>query len=648
MPGSQRVKARTDAGETIDCTLEWSKDGPFLTCEKQITSYYQTIALLPNDNGEPITKQLRKRYLVRLKPIARYEYGYQSCGKVTNEIVNMYPPATGSWMNRLSIGHDRAIFFVQEIIGEQKKWLTVISHTDATILFSSAVAPYEAQFLSYRNDPWKEVWIEGFNDHKYPYDEEDAWQFLNRFIDGSSPDWNSISALVKDANIPDFEMKDTLRETLGQLVPTYWEEHIRLQAIAFLGFLVSDQDVFDIDPLKLNNMLWPTGIFREYFLLELKTRYLLQTRIPWISVFASKDSKGHLFSWRFQDWSSVLYQNTYSDLFDEELKVAFKHLKSMIKKRPRIEIAISAEEAATSGRLWVERLILATSIGIRGDIYYKRAGLSGILYIGKAFSWPFSNTDWIIHLSEKTPKITETRAHFMFVPRGTEQEVIEVFSDAYHVHNHRRHMNHNLFDVRHGVWKDLPEELFEEIGKKVSPSKLNGFFSDGPSITFSKKELQVLQYLKTTIYPSMVIEQEPPFDHISKEFVSEVLGRFSKRGELEMEYRLTSTPSLIPMYLIIEGEPSRVAGIIDALDKRVPTISWYTLDDARAALIIFRIASRHETILETRLPPLCEEAGVSLKMGRPVKPNSMSDTLTRIWDDGWTLDLTGLLEQRIL
>ncbi|MHA1944141.1 MAG: hypothetical protein ACW96M_07070, partial [Candidatus Thorarchaeota archaeon] len=140
----------------------------------------------------------------------------------------MYPPSTDSWLAHVVNTGIKSIFTIQRIIDNDKRLLTIVNESTLELYHLGLIQPYESSILSMNRD---------WNIHNEIIYSDVIDADIFSILKKKSLSWPTLSKLVEGVPLQDLAIQKTMQETLNQLVPQSFPSNIRIQIMAFLGWL---------------------------------------------------------------------------------------------------------------------------------------------------------------------------------------------------------------------------------------------------------------------------------------------------------------------------------------------------------------------------------------------------------------------------
>ena len=249
-----------DAGEVIDSDTE----GVTFSVEHEI---------VVGEKGDSVFRELKDRVRIVLKPCSAKDLPYAPY--LSNIEEHMYPSSTRGWYGRYKMAPDYAFYstkaaqfnyLVHNTIQRDIFWLTIIDSQYGHIYESHLIYQYEIPILNmmtnidYRTRRRQATW-----------NTIELKELALSILDGAPPSWEDLSYLARGVSVQGLSIRDTMGESLDQLVPISIPEEHREQIKAFLALTLSISDIPNEDPVELFNQYMGTPLLRQLLLIHLLT-----------------------------------------------------------------------------------------------------------------------------------------------------------------------------------------------------------------------------------------------------------------------------------------------------------------------------------------------------------------------------------------
>ncbi|MFX1580436.1 MAG: hypothetical protein ACFFBJ_12355, partial [Promethearchaeota archaeon] len=246
---SIQVLVHPIGGEAQKGLLKYWKEGPEIELENGVLIRGDSGASFRHLKHTSNLPVLKKTDFVSLKPILVTEMDYSTH---PIGIDMMYPPSSDRWILHVVEDENKAVFTVQPLTTRDRYLLSISDINTGSIIKAYLIHNYEISLLSMKND---------IRIHKDLFERNLEQPDIESLLDSKSPSWPFISSLVEDVTIPNLTLKDTMRETLQQLVPRSFPQTVRDQILAFLAWLASPEIPVE-DPLDFRTKLASVNTFR--------------------------------------------------------------------------------------------------------------------------------------------------------------------------------------------------------------------------------------------------------------------------------------------------------------------------------------------------------------------------------------------------
>ena len=567
-------------------------------------------------------------------------------------VEDVFPPSTGGFYGRMKSGKNKALYVVQEIENDPRKWLIIGDAITGEILECHTINDYEVESIRLIDN----------GEHQQERDEiltreegEASRREVLDILEEPSLSWESISKLLGEVTIPNLKLGNTMRDTMSQFVPESFPKPIREELMAFLAF-TSKPDILIEDPVDfsfrtnsvqqfrnlvrghlrcvLSNTDWPPYI--KY--LKLSERKQLQQPIR--ALDAQKESPWDLFRQRvyeaFPNWMGLVIDSA-NDLY---------------KKRKVItRIPATGPRAKKSRKVWKERLA-AVSYGfsIRGHINTKIIGLTEIIYLGAAYRWPHRHMNFITKLGDTSKN--PPHIHVMTMPKNAVERVKRFLPSITEVAWSTRKVNYELYDSNLEKWVVPVDRIIKSVNGRSSMRKLANQFtrkSEVDTYRMSLEEAKVAGLVSRGIY-LIDFEKEGRFNYwgLDRKKIHSILSNLFNLGVIDISYGVDISAKLVSIATIAQGKPEQITALTDSLLRYTPTSLAWINDESDMGIVLSTLTEDAAYELVTRLPDEGIQRGLTIRCMRPTSFRSFtSDLYHRLLkpDGTWDDDVSAFLSQ---
>ncbi|MHA1862142.1 MAG: hypothetical protein ACTSWA_00130 [Candidatus Thorarchaeota archaeon] len=642
------VLVHMKSGESETGILTYLKEGPTIELANGASleedSGYDGITFSVRDPTSNTTLQLTSEERVKLNPIY---LGVKSFSRKPMHMDNMYPKSSKGWIRHIVSDGIKSVVTSQEIENQKKVVLIFSDLESGEILKAEKVNPYEIHLLSYPED---------FTIHSkiVERDYEGDSRFISSILDGEPPTWNQIAGLVKDVNIPDLELKQTMRETVSQLVPKSFPEDIRDEVMAFLGWSTT-AGILKHDPLYYSEKFLTIRIFRalltghlQCLLEDLDTPQYVRTMFMADLGMLVPPKAPMMLSAEHSPWLRAWYKLTEN--FPDSLTNIIGYANQLNEKGTIVtNLPVSKTDAKKSRRAWRDRYAMFVhGLSLRADVNNTGCGLKEVIYVGGAHKWPHKHLSWSARLGQADAHVKQFQV--MVMPPEAYSIVVGTGSNIKGILWSARKTNLNLYDVKKRKWTMSIPRLHRSMSSSKTISQLRKEFTRFKPVSsrLSKRESEVLDLTSYGMY----------LHHLESGKYAEYLGLEKKQMKGIMDLLLKKNliyPQYIPSIqgvssIMIEakGAPNKICSITRSFLKNTPSTNAFITDDEKTCYLITRLPEENAYDIVTQTPSIAEAIDVKLTC-LPIRAYSgfRNNLYSRLWrDEGvWDPDLSGLLDQ---
>ena len=177
--------------------------GKILTSKNTTKSLYK----LRHESSGTDNRIIFDPILISMRPYA------PDVGQIEEDV---FPPSSGGFYGRLQEGTKNAIFIVQDIEKETRKWLIIGNSETGKIYEHHLINEYELEAIKLIDSgEHQEHWVSSISRE----DAEIGKKEILGVLDDPSPSWEDVSKLLSEVTIPNLELGESVRETFSQFVP---------------------------------------------------------------------------------------------------------------------------------------------------------------------------------------------------------------------------------------------------------------------------------------------------------------------------------------------------------------------------------------------------------------------------------------------
>jgi len=642
------VKVYLLSGNIEHGTLSYQKDGPEIATKdnvfNQSTKSHLTYSILSDSilvNNSGLTTDHRitlksKTSIKRISTIKKKQY-------------DLYPPSSRGWITQLSDSGKEVMFVVQDIISSHKKLMTILDLKKDEIIDCYLVNPYETEFL-FMNTDWT-----SYNLIRDAGLEEFDTSIISQLLDGPPPSWNNLASILDGVTVPQLEIRETMGETMEQLVPISFPANTRQEIMAFLAWIQKEK-VPEEDPLDFSSKTSNAPIFASLIFGHIQC-ILEETAPPeYIRIMTMAD-RGVLNlpmlptteSIEQNKWEMAWYrlQELFPNPRDSVLELADELNKSNI---ILTSLPVSRSEALATRKAWRDRFALVNySLIIRGYIHNQKIGLNTVVYVGGAHKWPHKHLAWTARLGH--PKEKPPFIQVMTMPPTSTEQTIRALPNLSKIEWSTNCLNFDLFDKNRQTWKNRLTRIYNSTQSKRTLRQLEREFlttSQGSVSVPTRAEAKVLDYISWQMYLSSL--EKGDYETLLEMDNIELLDSLTKlrdREIVKIQY-LLRIPGLTATCHIVEGPREQTQSLVRSFLKHMPSTTAMIEEGGSRAYIISRVPDDSVYDLFANLPTKASEAGMKVRCLRidayAGYQNNLYSRLLKS-DQTWDDDISGLLSQ---
>ncbi|MFW9792815.1 MAG: hypothetical protein ACFFEE_00820 [Candidatus Thorarchaeota archaeon] len=596
-----------------------------------------------------VDDSMHSRFKIIFNPVLVKTHFYAAdIGQVAEDI---FPPSSDGFYGRLRAGKDKAVFIIQNILNDTRRWLIIGDSQTGKIFETHTIQPYEAEALKLFDDQeitdlWdREVWADK---------EELLKKEIADILDEPSLSWEMISKLVGEVPITELERGETVRETFSQLVPNSFPEPIRDQLMAFLASIMMDKIKMD-DLINQSSTIYASPMFGILMRGHFRCKVDKVKWSPYLEII-QQFSRGQLeqpsrtpselidSSWRLL-WAKMVA--TFPNWFGNAI-VSARELNKSNKFHPRLPVTIS--QARRSRKLWKKRLAAMTyGLQVRGHVNPHVIGLTELVYIGAAYRWPHRHMRFITRLglvSENPPHL-----QVLTVPPSSVERVMRALPQSIKISWSTRVVNLNLYNDASERWEIPIEKILESVHNQSSKKKVKKHFDDfssADSYQITPNDAKVLGLVSRFIHLED-FERSDYFRYwkLGRREVSSIVSKLHRKGVLKLTYEVDDS-RLVSLATIVQGKSERVSSFIHSLLTYTPTSLVMLNDEFDRGVVLSRFPEDLIFDLVSKLNEVGMQHNIVIRCLRPRAFRSFTYTLYHrllrengTWDD----DVSAFLSQ---
>ncbi len=639
------VKVFLPSGDIELGMLSFQKDGPIVVINNR--TYIQS-------NNQGITYSIRRKEDLRFFSGLTTEDQITLQSKITSRTINLssegqydlYPPSSSKWVSLLSDTGKSAIFFVQDIISNSKKLLTIFDFYEEDIVRSQLVNQYETEILFMMTD-----WNVYNSIRNRGIDES----FISKLLDSPPPTWKKLAIILDGISIPKLELFESMEKTMDQFVPASFPEATRRELKAFLSW-IQEEKIPEEDPLDFSSKTANAPVFSSLAFGHIQC--LLENKTPPQYVRIMTMAERGLLDLPMLPTEETIEQNSWELAWYKIIELLPNRRKRVIEIADQLnkdqtiltDLPVTREMAKASKGAWIERFALINyTLHMRGYIQTQRIGLDTVVYVGGAHKWPHNHLAWTARLGNPTEKPPFIQV--MVMPKNSSEQANRSLPNLSKIAWSTSCFNLSLFDSSKQKWKSTIARITNSLGGKRTLKQLEKEFppsSKGSILMPSEIESRVLDYASWQMYLSS-LEKGVYESHlgINNLELYRILSDLKEKGILKIQY-LLRIPGLVATCQIIEGEPNKILALVRAFLKHQPSTTAMIENGSKKAYIISRVPEDEVYEILVNLPNEAAKNGIDIRSYRidayvGYQHNLYSRLLKS--DGTWDDDISGLLNQ---
>ncbi|MFW9813940.1 MAG: hypothetical protein ACFFF9_15870 [Candidatus Thorarchaeota archaeon] len=628
-----------------DGKVYFKSDGPEIVLDDGVT--------ISSSGGELYSYQIVTRmksipqavssYQIYLKPIIVAEMEY-SIDKTSH--LKMYPPSSEGWLRHVMKSGTKSFFSVQELKDESKRLLTIVEKDTLALLHIGLINPYEVPILLMESD-WNV-----HNEIIYgTIEDSDVFDVLQ----DKSVTWSSLTRLIEGVELDEITIKETLEETLDQIVPKSFPHATRTQIMAFFAWLESAK-IPDEDPIDFVIKYRSVGVFRA--LIRIHSRCLLDNVTPpkyaKIMQLAEKGQLELSQRPRAEAVEMDLWNLVRNKLYELSPSWRGRVVRYAIELqnsgRIVTELPVSREEAKKSRASWSDRFAMVNhTLYIRGFVNKKSIGLQPVIYSGSAHRWPHKHLEWTGRLGYDidNPKYVQV----MLMPSSSLERVTRIIPQVRLIDWETGTFNLRLYNEKKRKWKIKQNLILNSLEKSRSLRQLMNEFDKPRATSFyrvTKDGAKALDLISWGMYLSdLEIGHYAKYYGLSNSVIEQELNEMLNHGIFNLNYFLIPE-KLKSLCIQAHGPPSTICSLSRAFLKFAPSCQVGITEKGQSCVVIARVPEDEHYTFAKNLTDAAKKIEISLDV-LPITAyagyrNNLYSRL-RKEDGSWDDDVSGLLDQ---
>lgn len=620
------------------------------------TFYTMDTQLLMHESGAQHQEKLEEEVYARLRPLLTKNLRYCPDECLYTEPVS--PPSTGGWYTRLIHGRTPAIYIIQELDCQDLQWLTIIDRTSGEVFESHPVHKYEGSALLPQPEEPSEF--------RYSSDIPTRDEVIGPLLQGSTPDITSLYELIRDAEIPHlrfggFEPKESVRETLEQVVPESWSQNVREETMAFLSYVLSN-------PTPLGASVDSVS-FSLRFMGSPQLRYMIMLHQLHLLSGHEENPRYLALMWQYEKLYPPKDSNEHNDgpniagfLYDKIARNAIyydTHIQDYLSKMRKVKfipagIPVSKKDAGKSRQARLRRLMyFVGGLYVFGRVAHRRVGLRNMVYVGQKYRWPHQHIEYTQVLNDTMKQSRPTMIHSIAVPPDAEEVLLEERTRWLPVSWYVRRTNPRLFSAQDAEARINYEQLLASLESQYNLQAFERRYGIRGVVSsyndLNRDDIRVMDLLSTYLYlfdiefPSFV--KSLGFGNVEQ--ITSSVEKLTTNNVLSLTYDL-SPRRYETLAILARGNEGSILSLFRALLQKTPRCTCLSLDSGRQYLAFVRSSRYMGEVFRELLPAWAEENGVKLTCSfSSTTGNYRSNLFQRLRkEDGtWDSDITGLLAQ---
>ena len=642
--GGIPVKVYLGSDEIEHGLLFYREDGPSIILDHGGAPVDEEVTFSFQIGGGPQGgRRFDSNELVQLKPEVITELDY-SPNRASG--FQMYPPSSDHWLQHVVQSGTPSIFTVQRIKGKPKNVLSIVEKESFKVLYFGLIHSYETSILSMNRD---------WNVHNEILYSDATKNDIFDILAEEPPSWKALSPLIEGLDIQDFSIKETMEDTLSQLVPESFPSQVRKQIMVFLNWL-EHAKIPNEDPIDFVNKYRSVGVFRA--LIRIHIQCLLDEVTPpkYTKIMQMAD-RGEL---RFLDrprseaaetdlWNLVR-ENLNETIPSWRGRVVRKAIALQDKGKIAIHLPVTRTEAKSSRNSWSDRYAMVNhTLYMRGFVNKETVGLIPAIYSGAAHRWPHKHLEWTSRLGydKENPQYIQV----MTMPSSSLERVSRILPTVRLIDWEMSSFNLNLYNEKARKWNIKSTLITSSLERKRSIRQLTNEFGKWRGkthYTLSKEGAIILDLISWGIYlSSLETGVYSKYYKLNNEEINQELTKMLNHGVFALHYFLIPE-KLRPLCIQANGSPGMICSLSRAFLKYTPSSQIRITQQGKSCVITSRVPEDEFYNFAKTLNDAAKELDITLKV-QPISAytgyrNNLYSRLLKedgMWDD----DVSGLLSQ---
>ncbi|MFX0106826.1 MAG: hypothetical protein ACFE7R_00935 [Candidatus Hodarchaeota archaeon] len=635
--------------------LVFSPDGPAAGHKKDTSfepadSFFADKEIIVDTSGQNQFVESSHRFEIHGEPIVITMRPYLAgIGQAPEPF---YPQSSGGWFGRAARLGEKAVFTVQEIANDSRKWLTISNAVTNSIYESHPVQPYEVGVLEL---PEHQEVLMAMNQASEPDNPQQIREDVLSILDNPPPTWDQIAEITTGVTIPNLKIGSNMRETMDRIVPRTFPSDVREELMAFLA-LVTEKTIPKEDPIDLQERISTTPVLGNLFMGHLQCIIDGIEPPPYarLMMLASIGRLEHprltpIEAIEVPPWRMFWYKTDEMFSSSKDRVIEFISQLNQVEKVPR-GIPVTRASAKRSGIAWKDRFtVLSSKMFLRVRVNLNAIGLRQLLYLGAAHSWPHQHMAWTAQLES----ISESPTHvqLMVMPPSAAERVRRIRPSVMQVDWSARAVNLELFKETEERADFVVSKILNSITETRTIRSLirrhgRQFKKHIHSIT--TEEAKVLDAASVSLELAF-FEQPKILEYLglTAKKIRSVLDQLRKEKVAEISYEVFER-SLVSILVMIQGSSDRICAITDTFLRRAPTALAMLDSSIGTGIIMARLSEKAAYQLLTSLPTEGAEEGLAIRCFRPISRLTYTSNLFQrlLREDGtWNDDVSSLLAQ---
>ena len=597
--------------------------GPFLIIEsgelldrnRQDVFYKFDYEIATDENGDQFFTQLQNSVIIQLTPILVITRPYN---KTATELPDdIHPHSSNGWYGRMIRGKEDALYIVQELKNKDLFWMTVLDPDSNTILECHEVQRYEIEVLHLVDD------FEHFNSRLRFFGEgthEEMRERVMRLLDETTLSWKDIDTLSRGWPIPIISRGKTSRETLTKLFPiNEYPEDTREEVLAFLTWTVKET----LPRGNLVSFLDSLGgmpTFRALLVYHL--RMLVDNEpIPSYLMLASfAATGGYSRNLSIQEMQSqkpnVILRYKVEEMAPDWQAEAIQIVKTLDDSD---EISLVLPKSKRTRSTERRRFLMSTmGFSLRAYIQPKNVRLQNIVHLGEAYRWAHRHLAYSYSLSFDIESRFPLYLHSIIVPPIAAKRIESVLPQVHTIGWSGASTNYKLFIENEGGWTIDNEKVLDSPNKRVGLGVLKKKYGGKKLKTpyqLTRKEVKIIDMVNSGVFYLTHLETErgQQYWNTTKTEGKRILTGLRDKGVIDISYRFRVSGDLIPVTVIVEGQPKSVYSITKALLESCPTTRTLISENGSLSINTCRIPLEQKEEVFVELPRIAKENGITVR-----------------------------------